>query len=141
MSFFSKIATNCSSVTKAVQDALQLYKSLFVPWTAGETGTAKERITSVHTVYAYASTKTYGVLFRAHVEDCFLYSINYLSCGALKLRVTVPPSTYDSLQVFLEQYQPTVIGCKQGWHVRCSQFLRHMHICVRLEVLKHWDIP
>jgi hypothetical protein len=56
----------------------------------------------VHTTYAYVSAQAYNVPIGAHIEDGFLYSMNYLVRGTPKLWTIVPPHAYARLQVFME---------------------------------------
>ncbi|KAI8977230.1 JmjC domain, hydroxylase-domain-containing protein [Mycotypha africana] len=94
--------------------------------------TMKETLPGVNKPYLYFGM--WKATFPWHVEDLDLYSINYIHFGAPKQWYTIPTSSYQKFEKFM---QNTFYQHYKG----CHEFLRHKTFIVSPKVLEENNIP
>lgn len=93
----------------------------------------------IHTTYLYISGKAPGTPFAIHVEDYYLYSVNYLHKGARKYWQVICPSDRPRLEEILRRFYPLRFG--EHWTCpRCGQFVRHLSVYIPETTLQEWGI-
>jgi len=94
----------------------------------------RTRIPGIHWPYAYESSGSFGAPFAMHVEDGYLWSVNYLYVGD-KYWVAIPRSHFEAF----EQKARETNG--SYYLTDCAQFLRHSATYFPTSILGEWNVP